>query len=337
LHPFGSLQPGRKYTAGTGYRYGFNGKENDTEVKGESNQQDYGMRIYDPRLGRFLSVDPLTKKYPWYTPYQFAGNMPIWAVDLDGLEPATTDKIYKGADGKSYLFGGDQNPQLFTGNETTLQNNSGTKIKPEAGTVRSFTIKGSHVVEGSRRYVASFDPGTGKFVSYGWDKNMNQTYDDYLNEVSENVSMNLRHENDPMWDPDLPSDQAGKRALGLGMDLVLPNPILKRVTVAVNAKNIATAGQEGFKIEGQLTKIWSERNLFVNWLKSKYSVGATKLNATQAQQVIDNARKLNISKIDLNVAGLLGKEVTGKTAGIPHFKIENVHILIEEGLEYILK
>ncbi|HWJ29919.1 MAG TPA: hypothetical protein VNS32_25490, partial [Flavisolibacter sp.] len=42
------------------YRYGFNGKENDDEVKGEGNQQDYGMRVYDTRLGKFLSVDPLT-------------------------------------------------------------------------------------------------------------------------------------------------------------------------------------------------------------------------------------------------------------------------------------
>jgi hypothetical protein len=33
-----------------------------------------------------LSVDPLTKGYPFYTPYQFAGNNPIWAIDLDGLE-----------------------------------------------------------------------------------------------------------------------------------------------------------------------------------------------------------------------------------------------------------
>jgi len=34
-------------------------------------------------------VDPLTREYPWYTPYQFAGNMPIWAIDVDGLEPHT--------------------------------------------------------------------------------------------------------------------------------------------------------------------------------------------------------------------------------------------------------
>ena len=68
------------------YRYGFNGKENDDEVKGEGNQQDYGMRIYDPRLGRFLSVDPLTKDYPELTPYQFASNTPIQAIDIDGEE-----------------------------------------------------------------------------------------------------------------------------------------------------------------------------------------------------------------------------------------------------------
>ena len=73
------------------YRYGFNGKEKDDEVKNISGTQyDYGSRIYDPRLGKFLSIDPLTKSYPWYTPYQFAGNTPIQAKDLDGLEPKYT-------------------------------------------------------------------------------------------------------------------------------------------------------------------------------------------------------------------------------------------------------
>jgi RHS repeat-associated protein len=52
------VMPGRTYTAGIGFRYGFNGKENDNEIKGiEGSQQDYGLRIYDSRLGRFLSVD----------------------------------------------------------------------------------------------------------------------------------------------------------------------------------------------------------------------------------------------------------------------------------------
>jgi RHS repeat-associated protein len=78
------IMPGRKFSTANGYRYGFNGKEMDNEVKGEGAQYDYGFRIYDPRIGRFLSVDPLFQSFPWYTPYQFAGNKPIIAVDLDG-------------------------------------------------------------------------------------------------------------------------------------------------------------------------------------------------------------------------------------------------------------
>jgi RHS repeat-associated protein len=100
-YAFGMLMPNdvdpklrRQYSiGGYDYRYGFNGKEGDDEIKGDDNQQDYGMRIYDPRVGRFLSVDPLAGKYPWYAPYQFAGNMPIWATDLDGLEE------YRSSDG----------------------------------------------------------------------------------------------------------------------------------------------------------------------------------------------------------------------------------------------
>ena len=86
--PFGMQTPGRSFDAAgsTAYRYGFNGKENDNEVKGEGNQQDYGMRIYDPRMGRFLSVDPLTKSFAMLTPYQFASNSPAANIDLDGNE-----------------------------------------------------------------------------------------------------------------------------------------------------------------------------------------------------------------------------------------------------------
>jgi RHS repeat-associated protein len=86
--PFGMGLSGRNYNApnAKNHTYGFNGKMNDNEVKGEGNQIDYGARIYDPRLGRFLSVDPLQKKFPELTPYQFASNSPIANVDLDGKE-----------------------------------------------------------------------------------------------------------------------------------------------------------------------------------------------------------------------------------------------------------
>ncbi len=71
-----------------GYRYGFNGQEKDDEIKGAGNSYDFGERIQDPRLGgRFLSIDRLYGKFPFYSPYQFAGNSPLSFIDLDGLEP----------------------------------------------------------------------------------------------------------------------------------------------------------------------------------------------------------------------------------------------------------
>ena len=85
-HPFGWEMPGRKYNSAE-YRYGFNGKEKDDDGEfGSITNYDYGFRIYNPAIGKFLSVDPLTKGYPMLTPYQFASNSPIGGLDLDGLE-----------------------------------------------------------------------------------------------------------------------------------------------------------------------------------------------------------------------------------------------------------
>jgi hypothetical protein len=45
----------------------------------------FEFRTQDPRLGRFLSTDPLTAMTPWETPYAFAGNSPIANIDYLGL------------------------------------------------------------------------------------------------------------------------------------------------------------------------------------------------------------------------------------------------------------
>jgi len=94
--------PGRKYNSAE-YRYGFNGKEKDDEGEfGSITNYDYGFRIYNPAIGRFLSVDPLTKGYPMLTPYQFASNSPIANIDLDGLERFwAADGSYLGKYGES--------------------------------------------------------------------------------------------------------------------------------------------------------------------------------------------------------------------------------------------
>jgi RHS repeat-associated protein len=84
-YPFGLEMKGRVYNDTTGtYRYGFNGKEKDKNFGDVV--YDYGFRIYNPTIAKFLSVDPLTESYPWYTSYSYAGNNPIRYIDMDGLE-----------------------------------------------------------------------------------------------------------------------------------------------------------------------------------------------------------------------------------------------------------
>lgn len=86
---------GRNWESGTAYRYGFNGVEKTTEVSGERNHYEFKFREYDPRIGKFWSIDPLAASYPWNSPYAFAENRVIDGKDLEGLEWS-----YYGDDGK---------------------------------------------------------------------------------------------------------------------------------------------------------------------------------------------------------------------------------------------
>src|SRR6478735_7970318 len=89
------LLPGRD-TWDPQYRFGFNGKENELDFRGVGQITDYGMRIYNVRLGKFLSVDPLTRSFPMLTPYQYASNNPIQNVDIDGLEGMAGNLMHPG-------------------------------------------------------------------------------------------------------------------------------------------------------------------------------------------------------------------------------------------------
>ena len=82
---FGMQLPGRTFNS-SDYRYGFNGKEKDIEFTGSGSHLNFGARILDTRLGRWLSVDPLEKKFPGYSSYHFGYCNPIITIDQDGQE-----------------------------------------------------------------------------------------------------------------------------------------------------------------------------------------------------------------------------------------------------------
>ena len=82
--PFGMITVGRNWEVGSEYRYGFNGKENESGIAGDKNNVDFGGRFYDSRIGRWFSIDPLSNYYESISPYSFAKNSPIQNVDIDG-------------------------------------------------------------------------------------------------------------------------------------------------------------------------------------------------------------------------------------------------------------
>ena len=51
--------------------------------------------MHDPRLGRFLSIDPLAPDYPWNSPYAFSENRVIDAIELEGLESYVVHNKYQ--------------------------------------------------------------------------------------------------------------------------------------------------------------------------------------------------------------------------------------------------
>ncbi len=84
-YPFGATMKGRNFD-NSNYRFGFNGVEKVEEVAGKGNHYEFKYREYDPRIGKFWSVDPLFKKYPWNSSYAFAENRVTDGIDLEGLE-----------------------------------------------------------------------------------------------------------------------------------------------------------------------------------------------------------------------------------------------------------
>lgn len=81
-YPFGSPMPGRNIVGE--YRYAFQGQEKDPETGKEAFQ----LRLWDSRIGRWLTPDPYNQ---YHSPYLGMGNNPINGIDPDG-GCFTTDK-----------------------------------------------------------------------------------------------------------------------------------------------------------------------------------------------------------------------------------------------------
>ncbi len=191
-YPFGMLEPGRQKRLNTvdagGYRFGFNGMEADDEIAGTKNQYTTEFRMYDSRIGRWWSVDPLFKKYPWQSPYVAFDNNPISMIDPSGAGAKVTFK--KDEDG-NYMKDEDGNYMVNVEADIYIYKNEGEDIDLEAFAKELESSLNQQFNEGDNK-IKVYDPESGRQKKASAEFKFNvKTIDAPPNEnLAKNVSSN---------------------------------------------------------------------------------------------------------------------------------------------------
>jgi RHS repeat-associated protein len=121
---------------GNTYRYGYQNQEKTDEISGSGNHINFTERGYDPRLGRWWSIDKYFAKYPYQSPYAFVGNSPIFNKEIDGNDYG----VYVNHDTKTiiikatyYTTKGDKDSHTSAVAATQFWNNESGKYQYKVG------------------------------------------------------------------------------------------------------------------------------------------------------------------------------------------------------------
>ena len=103
--PFGIPMPNRNIQEPNNYRYVFQGQEKDSETEKEA----FKLRLWDGRIGRWLTTDPYSQ---YFSPYLGMCINPMNGVDADG--GCWDENGTPCADGNIGDIGGANNDWTFT-------------------------------------------------------------------------------------------------------------------------------------------------------------------------------------------------------------------------------
>ena len=327
-YPFGMGMVGREFMqTNNQYRYGFNGKEKSNEVYGEGNVYDYGFRIYNPRLGRFLSTDPLIKSYPCYSPYQFAGNKPIAAIDLDGLEEFVVIH-YRNQKGKIYKT-------------EILTIKAGELVDQNIKLVYQGHSLGSKTANGNVLVFDVYNEGDKKNVIYVVDENRNTSNSDLTSEeykLYKQGSKLMKADNDDKAfaypndeDPQYQSDEFNNPKFYIATALV--PKLLPKIIDGFTSFDFQTGKHYGswkFGQDSKNGKVFTINNEFDKYLSEIKKVGNVdeiniEINIFEKSEELVKSDSKNTNEVENEF-----KKHASQESGVAAKNIK-VHVIIKKG------
>jgi RHS repeat-associated protein len=302
--PFGVQLDGRT-SESEGYRYGFNGMEKDDEVKGEGNSYTTEFRQYDPRLGRWLSLDPRFDLS--MSPYNGIDNNPVKYNDPKGLYTerraermksraerqgwTTTSTYQSGLSKRSFSFNASKEDISQSGMYTATMNSGGMRSLNRNNTFVSYNgLVETEVIAPRGRSSVSFTIGENTIsiggLKYNEAQNIKNSFDEAVGALE---SYKRDHYEDPFWDDvgygvtglvlltGVGSLGGGVGALGIAGRCIVPFSrlaILKTIgSVVVQASlnkgnvNVIGALADGFLVFGASQIVGAAFSLEINVLE----------------------------------------------------------------------
>jgi RHS repeat-associated protein len=154
------------------YRFAWNGKEKEDEIF--EGCLAFEARIYDSRLGRWMSTDPREGEYAWQSTYVYFGNSPIKQLDYLGMGDETDPpkESYTRVDGKT-TTNADITKPFYAPSSGIVEMNNGKTVQAPPGSLISYISRSS-----GQRVSAIYGSNNLKFIDYkavGKDKGENNT------------------------------------------------------------------------------------------------------------------------------------------------------------------
>ncbi|MBK8658319.1 MAG: hypothetical protein IPN22_05455 [Bacteroidetes bacterium] len=235
-YPFGMTMPGRTF-GNDEYRYGFQGMESEDDLRGENNSYTTEFRQYDPRVGRWMSVDPKADKYAPLTPYASFFNNPNLVIDPKGDDPPTINDLRSYERSHRIEFGVMISIAVEHDGETSIESYRMGDALPEGVTSGEYdpSIIGGFI----HQLTDDRDPDLiaaerNSYIMMNWQTMARDVAEQWMNTVGETLDYYLEHPDANLSEADIERLTNFRHALTAGTLLITAHGVAENTATLLD-------------------------------------------------------------------------------------------------------